>query len=119
MVGEWAPGEQPWGRQHAQEVHCPYCGEKKVIQSYEDVHEDDLRIEFYCDNTGCEVRRFTVLAITYGERVTRADVNALLDIDRDPDAPTELNIREVANWDPRREDEAILRRRRGVHSAVR
>ena len=87
MTGlEYIEGNQPWVRQNAQQLICPYCGKKELLVSYGDVKKDDLRVELYCDNTYCDVREFTIVALRTNGRVQRADVIALEEIDAGTDS---------------------------------
>jgi hypothetical protein len=57
---------------------CPFCGAEKLKLSYSDIWADRLRIELYCDNPGCDVREFVVLAMFADEATRdRSDVDAL------------------------------------------
>jgi hypothetical protein len=67
-------------------MKCPFCGRQKVKLSCNDIAEDGLRVELYCDNPDCEVREFTILPLRLGQRIARADVGALQFIDRGDDS---------------------------------
>lgn len=78
---EYEVGSAPWVRKNFGEIRCPFCGAQNVLLSYGDVKEDDRRVELYCDNTWCEVRQFTILAMRTNNPFDRADVYALHEID--------------------------------------
>ncbi len=54
-----------------------------MLLSHDDFAEDDLHLELYCDNSQCDVREFTVLAMRANEPYAgrRADVAALRAVD--------------------------------------
>jgi hypothetical protein len=81
---EYTEGEQPWARSNPGQLRCPYCGGKNVINAYDDIADDELRMEFYCDNSDCEVRTFTIIPLRTNGPVAwkRADVAALEAVDR-------------------------------------
>ncbi len=74
-------GDDPYGRYNPSGIRCPFCGAAKTILAWGDISENDGRIEFYCDNEHCEVRTFTVIAMTIGRPNGRSDVTALKEID--------------------------------------
>lgn len=89
-MGEFKLGGAPWIRSHLREderPRCPFCGSRALVLSDGDVRDDDLRIELYCDNSDCNVREMTILAMRIAEPNQRADVRALQEIDTqgDPD----------------------------------
>jgi hypothetical protein len=73
-------GSQPWARDHADEMPCPFCGGRALKQSFGD-DDDQVRVELYCDNVNCEVREMTVLARRVDAPLERADVQALDAVD--------------------------------------
>ena len=80
----FARGGMPWLRRKLrvdQQQRCPFCGCDMVKLSVGDVPDDDLRVEGYCENSGCAVREFTILALRVGEPLDRADVEALRVVD--------------------------------------
>ncbi len=92
---EYMNGDQPYGRRYPEDLVCPYCGGKAVIRGYNDVPEDSLRLDLYCDNGNCEVRTFTILARRIDTRLDRADVIALEEIDAGVGSerlPTVMNL---------------------------
>lgn len=94
---EFTEGDQPWGRHNCGQMRCPYCGGQKVLVSYSDIADDELRMEFYCDNSNCEVRTFTVVPLRTNMPVAwkRADAAALEAVDRgigDEQLPDSIDI---------------------------
>lgn len=79
---EYTEGDQPSVRRLAAAgTPCPFCGAQQLLISTEDVHDDDLRVELYCDNQMCDVREMTVIALRTNGPPERADVDALREID--------------------------------------
>ena len=66
---------------------CPFCGASNLLVSYGDIALDTERVEVYCDNNLCDVRRFVVL-VTRGapQPNVRADVLALHRVDQGTEA---------------------------------
>lgn len=84
MIRQRATGDEH--DQHVFGYPCPFCGSEDVKLSYGDLDVDRLRVELYCNNSSCDVREFTVLALRAGVSETgiRSDVQALDLIDERP-----------------------------------
>lgn len=96
---DYTAGEQPWVRRHPEKMPCPYCGSGKLIISITDRQEDALRPDLYCDNGDCDIRVFTIIPMRIEGPPRRADVRALMEIDRgtpEERLPNEVNIMDPA-----------------------
>ncbi|MEV6494984.1 hypothetical protein AB0M20_41145 [Actinoplanes sp. NPDC051633] len=109
----WEAGTEPCGRRQPEgTVHCPFCGSRIVPHFLGDL-PDPGRIEPYCDNTNCDARAFTVLALQDGgfEAHRRADVRGLEAIDLNPAG--DGGLLGFIN-DPTRAADGVLARMRGA-----
>lgn len=113
---EYEEGDEPWARRQGnkdgkvQDFPCPYCGKKAVLISYGDIPEDDLRIELYCDNTWCEVRTFTIVALRTDRLLQnhRTDVAALHEVDEGTD---EERVPSMVNFADREQMAQVFKHR--------
>jgi hypothetical protein len=82
-MGAFGVGEIPWARRQPRGMVCPFCGNATVTVSLNDLEDDPVRLELYCDSDTCEAREFTVLLLRGNLRqdLVRADVEALRTVD--------------------------------------
>ncbi len=108
---EFEEKSQPWARENARSIPCPYCGKTTVLQSYGDISDDDIRVELYCNYSYCDVREFTILALRTNGRVQRADAIALEEIDS---GTAEERLPEVMNLTSPSDSKLIQIHSRGI-----
>jgi hypothetical protein len=73
--------QTPFARLWPDSIVCPYCGDSSTLLSLSDIREDDGRVDLYCSNPQCDIRMFTIIAMTKGEPNQRNDVKALEMVD--------------------------------------
>lgn len=86
---------------------CPFCDAEMLTVATGDLGERE-RLDLRCDNPGCEVREFVVLAMHTSDGPWRADVAALRAVDH---GTTEEQERELLGL-PDEDADAELERRR-------